>query len=200
LSSRNINNHTATIVKKSKLPYYRATEEDQVGITFGERLTNAIQSIYEKGYDNVITIGNDTPHLKAHHIIDAAQKIETHKLILGPSKDGGFYLIGLHKSQFDSRQFLQLPWQTTSLSSKIISSYSKENQVILLETLTDVDTVFDIETVIRKEKKITNSILEQALLSILRVITPIIKGTRFLNSAFVYTRVFNKGSPSLCIL
>ncbi|WP_299678258.1 DUF2064 domain-containing protein [uncultured Dokdonia sp.] len=195
-----LNNHTITTVKKSNLPYYRATEEEQVGMTFGERLTNAIQSIYEKGYENVITIGNDTPNLKVHHIVDAVQKLETHKLILGPSKDGGFYLLGLHKSQFDPTKFLQLPWQTNLLSEKLLHVYSENENAILLNTLSDIDTLFDIETILEKEQQIANSILVQVLQSVTTTTTAIIKDTQFLIDSFVSNNIFNKGSPSTCLL
>ena len=43
-----LNKHTVTTVKNSKLPYFHTTEEAQVGATFGERLTNAIQSVYDQ--------------------------------------------------------------------------------------------------------------------------------------------------------
>lgn len=192
-----LNNHTTATVKKSKLPYFRATEADQVGTTFGERLTNAIQSIYNKGYDNVITIGNDTPHLQAHHILNAAQKLENHKFVLGPSKDGGFYLIGLHKSRFNAVQFLQLPWQTNSLSEKLLSVYSENNDAILLHSLTDIDTAFDIETVLKKEQKLANSILKQVLQSIIPTVKTRIEGTQNFMPSFVLNCIFNKGSPLL---
>lgn len=192
-----LNNHTLTTVKKSNLPYYRATEEKQTGNTFGERLTNAIQSIYDKGYDNVITIGNDTPHLQTHHILDAAQKLENHKLILGPSKDGGFYLLGLHKSQFDPIQFNQLPWQTDILSDHILNLCSENNNAILLQTLTDIDTIFDIETVLEKGQKLANSILHQALQSIITTVTVFITEIQNFITANIDNRLFNKGSPIL---
>lgn len=192
-----LNNHTTATVKKSKLPYFRATEEDQTGTTFGERLTNAIQSIYDKGYENVITIGNDTPHLQTHHILDAVQKLESHKFVLGPSKDGGFYLIGLHKSQFNPVQFLQLPWQTNLLSEKLLNLHSENKDAILLHALTDIDSVYDIETVLKKEQKLSNSILKQVLQSIIATVLICIEDTQNFIYSFIRTNIFNKGSPLL---
>lgn len=191
-----LNNHTIATVQKSNLPYFRITEEAQTGITFGERLTNAIQSIYDKGYDNVITIGNDTPHLQAHHIVEAAQKLESHQFILGPSKDGGFYLIGLHKSKFDPAQFIQLPWQTNSLSDKLLSLTSENENIVILQALTDIDTVFDIEKMLQKEPKLTNSVLKQTLQAIVTTITNARKDIQNFIPSFILNNILNKGSPS----
>jgi len=59
----------------------------------------------------VITIGNDTPILKSHHIVEASRQLESKNVVLGPSLDGGFYLLGIHKTHFNREQFIDLPWQ-----------------------------------------------------------------------------------------
>ena len=195
-----LNKHTVTTVKRSKLPYFHTTEEAQRGTTFGERLTNAIQSVYDQGYDNVITIGNDTPHLQTHHILDTAKKLETHNLILGPSKDGGFYLIGLHKSQFNPSAFLQLPWQTKSLTKELLNTYTpteEKAQTHLLITLEDIDIAIDIKKIIEGLHTIQNNILRQLLEAIVSTKAVIdIKRVVFIHtfSQYVY---HNKGSPIL---
>ncbi|MFC4634763.1 DUF2064 domain-containing protein [Dokdonia ponticola] len=194
-----LNNHTIAIVKKSKLPYFRLTEEQQVGSTFGERLTNAIQSIYDKGYDHVIAIGNDTPHLQTHHILDTAKKLETHSLVLGPSKDGGFYLIGLHKSQFNPTEFLQLPWQSQTLTKELLIAYSLRKEKIqthLLETLEDIDLFIDIKIILKGLRALNNHIIQQLLEAIVYTKTTVYtQKIPFINS-FSRRVHHNKGSPT----
>ena len=52
-----LNEQTIKIVEKTGLPYFHFSEKNQYGATFGERFANAIQSIYDKGFQTVITIG-----------------------------------------------------------------------------------------------------------------------------------------------
>lgn len=198
-----LNNHTTAIVKKSKLPYFRLTEEQQVGTTFGERLIHAIQFVYDKGYDHVITIGNDTPHLQTHHILDAAKKLKTHSLVLGPSKDGGFYLIGLHKSQFDSTLFLQLPWQSQHLTKELLTAYSSRKEQIkthLLETLEDIDILIDIKTVLTGLHTLNNHIVRQLLEAIIYIKTIFYTQKILFIHSFSERVHHNKGSPTFPLL
>ena len=71
-----LNEQTLKTVRQSKLPFFHLTEEAQEGTTFGERFTNAIKSVYARGYDNVITIGNDTPHLKSRQLLETAKQLQ----------------------------------------------------------------------------------------------------------------------------
>lgn len=61
---------TATLrkAKNTGLPVFHFSDENQIGNSFGERFTNAIASVFEKGFTSVITIGNDTPHLKTQQL------------------------------------------------------------------------------------------------------------------------------------
>ena len=55
-----LNKQTLKKAKKSKLPYFVVSEKEQIGISFGERFTNAIDLIFKKGFDNVIYSGVTT--------------------------------------------------------------------------------------------------------------------------------------------
>ena len=67
------------------------------------------------------------PHLKTHHLIDTLHQLETKDLVLGPSKDGGFYLMGIKKAQFHKKTFVELPWQTNHLHKSIASIVTAKN-------------------------------------------------------------------------
>ena len=114
-----LNNNILKTVQKSGLPYFLYTEKEQNGHSFGSRFVNAIQEVFDKGFTNIITVGNDTPQLKTSHLNTAATQLEAHKFVIGPSTDGGFYLMGLEKSQFDATAFLELPWQSSRLCSSL---------------------------------------------------------------------------------
>lgn len=182
-------------VKKSKLPYYLFTEKEQVGKSFGERFSNAIHSVFEKGFDSVITVGNDTPQLKKHHILQAANEIDKNKCVVGPSIDGGFYLLGLSKRHFNEISFLDLPWQTKSLEKTISLQFAAiQTEVIKLDTLLDVDSKSDLKTLFKLWQFISKKLLS-ILSSLLSVKLSISIASKLLVGRQEKRNYFNKGSP-----
>lgn len=156
-----LNNQTLKTVEKSGIQYFHFSENEQIGTTFGERFSNAIEAIFKKGFQNVITIGNDTPHLKTKHLIDTIHQFEKNELVLGPSKDGGFYLMGIKKEHFNKETFLKLPWQTSKLQNCITSIItSKKLNIKFLEILNDLDVLDDIKKILQSFKAIPKSVLK----------------------------------------
>ena len=145
-----LSRHTQNTVKKTELPYFHFTEKEQQGSSFGERFTNAIQSVYDKGFEQVITIGNDSPHLQASQILETARTISKNKAVLGPSKDGGFYLMGLHKVNFNPKAFKNLPWQSSMLLNHLKTELlSNTIELASLHALHDIDHLHDLKTIIK---------------------------------------------------
>lgn len=154
---------------KTKLPYFHCSEVTQVGATFGERFTNAIQAIFEKGYEQIITIGNDSPQLKASHILEAEKQLHLNQSVIGQSTDGGFYLMGVHKAQFDPIAFQQMSWQTSELSKQLLQHLSQANkEVFKLPTLFDIDNQTDVE-LISGYAHLFSAELRKAVLSTIRL-------------------------------
>lgn len=140
---------TLVTVEKTGLPYFHFSEKHQEGSNFGERFTNAIQAIFIKGFDKIITIGNDSPQLKSSHILEASIQLNNNKFVLGPSTDGGFYLMGIHKSQFNSSDFTKLAWQTSSLSKQLLRLMKPTSiAVFKLPTFMDIDAIEDIKALL----------------------------------------------------
>ncbi|WP_452221788.1 TIGR04282 family arsenosugar biosynthesis glycosyltransferase [Lacinutrix salivirga] len=192
-----LNAQTLKVVEKTGLPYFLSSEKNQTGSTFGERFTNAIQSVYNKGFDNVISIGNDTPHLQTNHILKALHQLAQNDIVLGPSKDGGFYLMGLKKSYFNVETFLKLPWQTTALRQRISKIVTSQNiNVLYLEMLSDIDTLSDVKTIIDSFRLISKNIAKLLQLC-LCLKKKIIKYFNISIKISPQTLLFNKGSPFL---
>lgn len=191
-----LTSRTLKTVEKTGLPYFHFSEKHQVGKTFGERFTNAIQAVYDRGFERVITIGNDSPQLRPQHITEAGRQLESNKFVIGPATDGGFYLMGLHRDQFDVSVFRQLDWQTVKLSKQLLRLVSDTMEVFRLPTLCDIDTVADIKSFISYAYAIPFKIF-QILLQILEESEK--------TSAYFILRVenlhfrlpHNKGSPLL---
>ncbi|WP_222982705.1 TIGR04282 family arsenosugar biosynthesis glycosyltransferase [Flagellimonas meishanensis] len=136
---------TLKVVKATGLPYFHFTENEQQGWTFGQRFANAVQSVYAKGYQNIITIGNDSPQLKTWHIKKAFYELQQGKTVLGPALDGGFYLMGMNRSHFDAFSFSKLPWQRYGLRAATEKMFiGLGNAIFRLPILQDLDREADI--------------------------------------------------------
>lgn len=194
-----LTSHTLQIVKNTGLPFFHFTEKEQQGNSFGQRFSNAIQSIYDRGYENVITVGNDSPELGAHHLIEASKQLKQGKTVLGPALDGGFYLMGLHHSNFDAHLFQKLPWQRVSLFAKISQLFeTSDSTLFILPILRDIDILEDIQTLLNFVGRIPKTVFKILACQFKRNIRffethipkPVI---RFI------TISFNKGSPDLLL-
>ena len=132
--------NTKRVVDKCGVDVVWITEKDQIGETFGERFSNAFLQVFAMGYEEVISIGNDCPDLTTAHINSAITMLHRQNLILGPSFDGGDYLIGIQKANFDASLFKILPWNTNNLHDAMIALANKLGlEVTCLQTLMDID-------------------------------------------------------------
>ncbi len=66
----------------------------QEGKDLGEGMKNSLQWGLKKGFKKVVIIGSDSPTLPAQFIADAFEALSKNDVVLGPSLDGGYYLIG----------------------------------------------------------------------------------------------------------
>ncbi|WP_027077439.1 TIGR04282 family arsenosugar biosynthesis glycosyltransferase [Maribacter antarcticus] len=132
---------TRKLAMQSGIDVFWIDERQQTGGCFSSRFTNAFQKLFDAGYKNVVSIGNDCPDLSVRLLQEAIQKLSTKKLVIGPSRDGGFYLLGINRDVFDKKVFLQLPWQTSNLK-KVLKNYvdSQKIKFDVLCELTDIDS------------------------------------------------------------
>ncbi len=147
--------HTLSLAKQFGLPYYHITEKEQVGNTFGERYLNAIKKIFSLGHDGIITIGNDSPCLKVAHLKSAVQGLESGNAVLGPSWDGGYYLLAISRKDFLEDRFLGISWNSSAVFRQMLCVLKAANpEVQILHTLVDLDTPSDIALLIEKTTNI----------------------------------------------
>jgi uncharacterized protein len=112
----------------------------QRGDKFGERLYFAVEDLFRCGFESVCLIDSDSPTVPAANFVQAVQGLEApgNRLVLGPSDDGGYYLIGLKKP--DRRLFEQIDWSTERVLNQTIQRANDiELEVKLLPTGYDVD-------------------------------------------------------------
>jgi uncharacterized protein len=121
----------------------------QKGKNIGDRMSNAIETEILSGNSPVCLIGSDIYDLNKDIIMDAFNRLSDNELVLGPAKDGGYYLIGMCKS--NPEIFKGLDWGMSSVleetKKRIISSGLKYS---ILSELNDVDLYEDIPKEILK--------------------------------------------------
>ncbi|MGB7394037.1 MAG: DUF2064 domain-containing protein [Pricia sp.] len=131
---------TRKLAAKSGVDAFFIDERQQQGHTFGQRYANAFQQIFDQGYTKVVSIGNDSPDLTADTLRKAIDEIQYNDLVVGPSADGGVYLLGMSASLFDKQEFLNLPWLQECLYDTLNGSdYWKQGGSFSLDVLVDID-------------------------------------------------------------
>jgi uncharacterized protein len=114
----------------------------QYGFDLGVRMENAFSELFQLGYKKVIIIGSDLLDLTANHIDDAYKILNQNDLVIGPAKDGGYYLLGMkahHSTIFKNKN-----WGTSSVLKDTIKDI-QNCTFSLLEELNDIDTFEDIK-------------------------------------------------------
>lgn len=116
----------------------------QEGADLGEKMWNAFSETAKAGFRRMIMIGADCPDLTAAHIHETKELLETHDLVIGPSEDGGYYLIGINELYRDL--FVDMPWSTEALMEATTSKAQELGlRYYFLEELNDIDTREDLE-------------------------------------------------------
>lgn len=116
----------------------------QAGDNLGARMRNAFNRAFEEGADKVVIIGSDCPGLTTEHLQDAYRILDERDVVIGPSADGGYYLLGMNRCL--PALFAGIEWSTPEVlgqTKRILNensiSYSE------LELLNDIDTAEDLE-------------------------------------------------------
>ena len=116
----------------------------QVGQDLGERMKNAFAENFELGIEKIVLIGTDCPSLEGIHLSQAFEALDQSDLVLGPARDGGYYMIGM-KRRTDFL-FEGITWSTELVLSQTLALAAEQGlQTSLLPVLEDIDTLEDWE-------------------------------------------------------
>lgn len=91
----------------------------------------------------VILVGGDLPFLDSHHVALAIRSLRRADVVFGPAKDGGFWLVGLRRTQWANRLFRNTRWSSPHALADCLNNLPNTARITMLETLSDVDTVDD---------------------------------------------------------
>lgn len=124
----------------------------QQGANLGERMKNAFMSAFSEGFSKTILIGSDIPDLSYAHI-HQAMRLQDHDAVIGPSYDGGYYLIGFRSDSFLPQIFEGIPWGTSAVFEETMEIFRRNNcKVHTLPTLRDVDTIDDLRDLVDRSR------------------------------------------------
>jgi len=115
----------------------------QWGKDLGERMANAFRAGFNAGYERIIIIGSDLYDLNSTDLETAFEALSRHQVVLGPAKDGGYYLLGM--TSFIPALFKNKAWGTPTVLETTLANLQQTNYT-LLETRNDVDILDDIRT------------------------------------------------------
>ncbi len=115
----------------------------QEGEDLGARLESTFRSLFARGYHRVAAVGADSPDLPPEYLRAALHHLERSPVVVGPSADGGYYLIGM--SRLIPGLLREMPWSTQRVMSLTLERASRLGlEVARLPEWPDVDTPDDL--------------------------------------------------------
>jgi glycosyltransferase A (GT-A) superfamily protein (DUF2064 family) len=114
----------------------------QRGEGFAERLGNAFADARALGYGEIVAVPTDVPGLGARHLAAAFDRLGTEEVVLGPSPDGGVYLLGIGTGIDPAALLGGVRWRTSRVFADLVAGASGAAGV--LESLGDVDRRSDL--------------------------------------------------------
>tara|TARA_B100001146_G_scaffold225193_1_gene247569 strand:- start:52075 stop:52764 length:690 start_codon:yes stop_codon:yes gene_type:complete len=149
--------HTATVTEKLEVDKYVFYSEKirtndlwneqiyrkkaQQGTDLGARMQQAFTDLFQAGYEKVIIIGSDMYDLDQNDLKQAFNALDASEVVIGPAKDGGYYLLGM--KQMIPELFQHKNWGTDTVLQDTLEDL-KEVVVTQLEERNDIDYFSDI--------------------------------------------------------
>jgi len=116
----------------------------QEGEDLGRRIEHAFHSVFSHGAQKAVIIATDVPDISADIIREAISALDAHDVIIGPSHDGGYYLLGL--KELHSELFNAISWSTSLVYQQTMNSAERMGlKVYQLPLLRDIDTAEDLQ-------------------------------------------------------
>ncbi len=66
-------------------------------------------------YPKIIFLGSDSPNIPRQYIVEAIKQLTDHDAVIGPTDDGGYYLIGIKSFELAQIIFTDMPWSTPNV-------------------------------------------------------------------------------------
>lgn len=116
----------------------------QQGGDLGAKMHHAFETVFADGYHQVMIIGSDCYELNTDIIRQSFEALATHDVVIGPAKDGGYYLLGQKGN--NAALFRNKQWSTSTVFEDTVNDIRLSgNTLALMPVLSDVDEEKDIK-------------------------------------------------------
>ena len=114
----------------------------QSGAGLGARMWNCFHALCREGYERIIMIGADVPHVRDEWLDEAEAQLDSADVVLGPTDDGGYYLVAM-RAPHDV--FTDIPMGTDRVLVETLRKAAIEGlRVHLLPRSFDIDEEHDL--------------------------------------------------------
>jgi rSAM/selenodomain-associated transferase 1 len=123
----------------------------QIQGDLGHRINHCFLRALEEGADAVVVVGSDSPTLPPWLVATAFRQLRLHDVVIGPSTDGGYYLIGLRQPR--PELFVDIAWGSERVFAQTLERIRQRREPMrtaLLPRWYDVDEVDDLRRLIRE--------------------------------------------------
>lgn len=130
----------------------------QRGADHGDRLLNSFVDAFPRGFENAIAIASDVPDLPENILLEASRALQSYDAVIGPSPDGGYYIIGFKRVSFLPGAFHGIEWSTDLVLKQTISKISEGGcSCYYLPSWADIDTICELRSLLKRSNPDLNS-------------------------------------------
>jgi rSAM/selenodomain-associated transferase 1 len=131
----------------------------QVGEDLGERQALLLSTGFEKGYSRVCVMASDSPDIPMKNITEAFTALMETDCVIGPSPDGGYYLIGFSRESFHKELFMEMKWSNSyvvdEMKRRLELQGIKWKEIMSWQ---DVDNIDDLRDLIQRNPEGTGPV------------------------------------------
>jgi len=139
----------------------------QIGENLGERLYNGLEKIRELGYDYGFALASDVPDLSLDFLEEAIGSLRKYQLVIGPSFDGGYNLIGYNLKINRPEFYNGIKWGSNLVYDETIKRLDQIDKHVL-PLWRDIDNISDLRKNQLNHKSQTYKYLKSSIFCFIR--------------------------------
>ena len=125
----------------------------QKGKSLGPRMDAAFQETFSAGAGKALLFGSDIPGITEKILSVYAKALISGDTVLGPARDGGYYLIGFRHDSYVAALFSDIPWSTGQVYALTRKKITDLGMTCFSgPIMRDIDTLEDLEFIRRNQK------------------------------------------------
>jgi rSAM/selenodomain-associated transferase 1 len=125
----------------------------QRGRDLGARMGRAFEEAFDEGFTRGILLGSDIPDLPLAFLQEATDALRRQDAVIGPARDGGYYLIGFRRDSIPPDVFEDIPWSTAAVARETMARLETRGcRIHRLPEWADVDTAEDLAALAKRAR------------------------------------------------